>query len=150
MPTQSTLEKPVGVRLHRESVRAIELSGEKPSDWLREAARLRIESERAKPEADPIEKQLAALQKSVAEIQRDLMKLYQLHVDTKVTLETLQKGQITFQRLLTKTNEEFSDGLAELAESLLQAFNQQIETLVEEYSKPKPFSLPPPPPRRGL
>ena len=150
MPAKSAFEKAVGVRLNRESIRAIELSGENPSEWLRQAAWLRIESERAKPETHPLEKQLAALHKSVADIQRDLTKLHLIQVDNKATLEKLQEKQIDFHHLLAKTNEEFSDGLAELAESLMQAFGQQIEILLEAHSKPKPFSLPPPPPRTRL
>jgi len=97
---QPELIERVTVRLNRATVTAIQKSGQSASDWLRQAVRSRLESERQTgATANAEEKQLEALKQNGADLRREIVKLQQSDaiaqaawLDLRKTLAAVQQN----------------------------------------------------------
>ena len=154
----SDLVEKLTVRVNAEVVGAIQKSGQSAPDWLRQAARNRIDGERqAETPTSKLEKQVAALQQRIDDLKQDgihlrneIAKLQQSESIVQAALLDMRKNQVELRRSLEQMNAGFGHAFNALGQSLLVALSQQLRELVEVEEKPPPFELPPIPPRTRL
>ena len=154
----SDLVEKLTVRVNAEVVNAIQKSGQSAPDWLRQAARNRIDGERqAETPAGKLEKQIAALQQRIDDLKKDgidtrkeIARLQQSESIVQAALLDMRKNQVELRRSLEQMNAGFGHAFTALGQSLLVALSQQLRELVEVEEKPPPFELPPIPPRTRL
>ena len=162
---RSDLVEKLTVRVNAEVINAIQKSGQSAPDWLRQAARNRIDGERqAETPAGKLEKQVAALQQRIDDLKKDgidtrkeIARLQQSEsivqaalLDMRRTLTAVQQNHVELRRSLEQMNAGFGHAFNALGQSLLVALSQQLRELVEVEEKPSPFELPPIPPRTRL
>ena len=154
----SDLVEKLTVRVNAEVVNAIQKSGQSAPDWLRQAARNRIDGERrAETPTGKLEKQMAALQQRIDDLKQDgihlrneIARLQQSESIVQAALLDMRKNQVELRRSLEQMNAGFGHAFTALGQSLLVALSQQLRELVEVEEKPPPFELPPIPPRTRL
>ena len=155
----------INFRLNEDAIAAIRKSGQNTSDWLRQAIRCRIESER-RTEVAPghFEKQMAALQQRIDDLkkdgidtQREIARLQQSEAvahatlaEMRKTLAAIQQNQVELRRSLDQINAGFGHAFGALGQSLLVALGQQLRELVKAHEQPPKKPLPPPLPRTRL
>ena len=166
----------INFRLNEDAIAAIRKSGQNTSDWLRQAIRCRIESER-RTEVAPghFEKQMAALQQRIDDLkkdgigtQREIARLQQAEAVAQAELAEMRKAlvairnhqatseanQIELHRTLVEAEKDLGQALATLGPTLLaslsQQLHQQLQAAIEVENEPPPFKLPPIPPRTRL
>ncbi|MBL8252926.1 MAG: hypothetical protein JNJ76_04910 [Candidatus Competibacter sp.] len=155
---RSDLVEKLTVRVNAEVINAIQKSGQSAPDWLRQAARNRIDGERrAETPTGKLEKQMAALQQRIDDLKQDgihlrneIAKLQQSESIVQAALLDMRKNQVELRRSLEQMNAGFGHAFNALGQSLLVALSQQLRELVEVEEKPPPFELPPIPPRTRL
>jgi chromosome segregation ATPase len=159
----------VTVRLNRATVTAIQKSGQSASDWLRQAVRSRLESERQTgATAGAEEKQLEALKQNGADLRKEIAKLQQSEsivqaalLDLRKTLTAIQQHQAAAQqhhaelrRSLEQMNAGFGHAFNTLGSSLMVALGRQLDQYLQKLTakadETPPFELPPIPPRTRL
>ena len=148
----------VTVRLSRATGAAIRQSGQSASDWLRQAARNRIDGERrAETPTGKLEKQMAALQQRIDDLKQDgihlrneIARLQQSESIVQAALLDMRKNQVELRRSLDQMNAGFGHAFTALGQSLLVALGQQLRELVKAHEEPPKKPLPPPLPRTRL
>lgn len=153
------------VRLDAFSAKALHQSGQKPSDWLRQAAADRIEKEQAlETTKSPVEIQLASLKREVESLKdsaREIQKEMLRHRRDQTALasdltalkdlqERLKTQQETLNRAQLQLSDELGEGLSALGASLIAGLRDLLETFAASRAEPKTPTLPPPLPRRRL
>jgi len=131
----SDLVEKLTVRVNAEVVSAIQKSGQSAPDWLRQAARNRIDGERqAETPTGKLEKQIAALQQQIDNLQREITRLHQseaiaqaAQAEMRKVLVTIQHNQAELQRALIAMENGIGSTLAALGPTLLAALNQQLD-----------------------
>ena len=96
----------INFRLNGDAITAIRKSGQSKSDWLRQAVRSRLESERQTgATAGAEEKQLEALKQNGADLRKEIAKLQQSEsiaqaalLDLRKTLTAIQQHQAAAQQ----------------------------------------------------
>ena len=169
---KSDFVEQVTFRVNDDTVKAIRKSGESAPDWLRQAARNRIDSERqAETPTAKLEKQVAALQQRIddlnqngTDLRKEIARLQQSNAiaqaaqaETRKVLVTIQHNQAELQRALVAMENGIGNTLAALGPTLLAAINQQIDQHAQaalDAAKAKEERLralvPPAPPRTRL
>ena len=141
----------VTVRLSRATGAAIRQSGQSASDWLRQAARNRIDGERqAETPTGKLEKQVDGLQKEIARLQQSEAVAHATLAEMRKTLAAIQQNQVELRRSLDQINAGFGHAFGALGQSLLVALGQQLRELVKAHEQPPKKPLPPPLPRTRL
>ncbi len=158
---KSDFVEQVTFRVNDDTVKAIRKSGQSAPDWLRQAARNRIDSERqAETPTSHLEKQLAALQQPIddlkqngADLRREIVKLQQsdaiaqaAQAEMRKALATIQNNQVALHRELADLDKNFGDTLNRVGPALLSALSQMLKAHEEPPKRP----LPPPLPRTRL
>ncbi|HRX63286.1 MAG TPA: hypothetical protein P5260_19020 [Candidatus Competibacter sp.] len=154
----SDLVEKLTVRVNAEVVGAIQKSGQSAPDWLRQAARNRIDGERqAETPTGKLEKQVAALQQRIDDLKQDgihlrneIAKLQQSESIVQAALLDMRKNQVELRRSLDQMNAGFGHAFTALGQSLLVALSQQLRELVKAHEEPPKRPLPPPLPRTRL
>ena len=154
----SDLVEKLTVRVNAEVVGAIQKSGQSAPDWLRQAARNRIDGERqAETPTSKLEKQVAALQQRIDDLKQDgihlrneIAKLQQSESIVQAALLDMRKNQVELRRFLDQMNAGFGHAFTALGQSLLVALGQQLRELVKAHEEPPKKPLPPPLPRTRL
>ena len=154
----SDLVEKLTVRVNAEVVGAIQKSGQSAPDWLRQAARNRIDGERqAETPAGKLEKQIAALQQRIDDLKKDgidtrkeIARLQQSESIVQAALLDMRKNQVELRRSLDQMNAGFGHAFTALGQSLLVALDQQLRELVKAHEEPPKRPLPPPLPRTRL
>jgi len=154
----SDLVEKLTVRVNAEVVGAIQKSGQSAPDWLRQAARNRIDGERrAETPTGKLEKQVAALQQRIDDLKQDgihlrneIAKLQQSESIVQAALLDMRKNQVELRRSLDQMNAGFGHAFTALGQSLLVALDQQLRELVKAHEEPPKRPLPPPLPRTRL
>ena len=168
----SDLVEKLTVRVNAEVVGAIQKSGQSAPDWLRQAARNRIDGERqAETPTSKLEKQITALQQQTDRLQKEIARLQQSEAITQVELAdigkalvanrnhqaTLEANQVELQRTLLAVENSINNTLVALGPTLLAAIHQQIDQHAQaalDAAKAKEERLralvPPAPPRTRL
>mgnify|MGYP000854552379 CR=1 FL=1 len=154
----SDLVEKLTVRVNAEVVGAIQKSGQSAPDWLRQAARNRIDGERqAETPTSKLEKQVAALQQRIDDLKQDgihlrneIAKLQQSESIVQAALLDMRKNQVELRRSLDQMNAGFGHAFTALGQSLLVALDQQLRELVKAHEEPPKRPLPPPLPRTRL
>ena len=154
----SDLVEKLTVRVNAEVVGAIQKSGQSAPDWLRQAARNRIDGERqAETPTSKLEKQVAALQQRIDDLKQDgihlrneIAKLQQSESIVQAALLDMRKNQVELRRSLDQMNAGFGHAFTALGQSLLVALDQQLRELVKAHEEPPKKPLPPPLPRTRL
>ncbi len=154
----SDLVEKLTVRVNAEVVGAIQKSGQSAPDWLRQAARNRIDGERqAETPTSKLEKQVAALQQRIDDLKQDgihlrneIAKLQQSESIVQAALLDMRKNQVELRRSLDQMNAGFGHAFTALGQSLLVALSQQLRELVKAHEEPPKRPLPPPLPRTRL
>ena len=154
----SDLVEKLTVRVNAEVVGAIQKSGQSAPDWLRQAARNRIDGERqAETPTGKLEKQVAALQQRIDDLKQDgihlrneIAKLQQSESIVQAALLDMRKNQVELRRSLDQMNAGFGHAFTALGQSLLVALGQQLRELVKAHEEPPKRPLPPPLPRTRL
>ena len=154
----SDLVEKLTVRVNAEVVGAIQKSGQSAPDWLRQAARNRIDGERqAETPTSKLEKQVAALQQRIDDLKQDgihlrneIAKLQQSESIVQAALLDMRKNQVELRRSLDQMNAGFGHAFTALGQSLLVALGQQLRELVKAHEEPPKRPLPPPLPRTRL
>ena len=154
----SDLVEKLTVRVNAEVVGAIQKSGQSAPDWLRQAARNRIDGERqAETPIGKLEKQVAALQQRIDDLKQDgihlrneIAKLQQSESIVQAALLDMRKNQVELRRSLDQMNAGFGHAFTALGQSLLVALDQQLRELVKAHEEPPKRPLPPPLPRTRL
>ncbi len=121
----------VTVRLNKTTVTAIQKSGQSASDWLRQAARNRIDGERqTETPTGKLEKQMAALQQRIDDLKQDgihlrneIAKLQQSESIVQAALLDMRKNQVELRRSLEQMNAGFGHAFTALGQSLLVALS---------------------------
>ena len=155
---RSDLVEKLTVRVNAEVVNAIQKSGQSAPDWLRQAARNRIDGERqAETPTGKLEKQIAALQQRIDDLKQDgihlrneIAKLQQSESIVQAALLDMRKNQVELRRSLEQMNAGFGHAFTALGQSLLVALGQQLRELVKAHEEPLKKPLPPPLPRTRL
>ena len=155
---RSDLVEKLTVRVNAEVVNAIQKSGQSAPDWLRQAARNRIDGERqAETPTGKLEKQIAALQQRIDDLKQDgihlrneIAKLQQSESIVQAALLDMRKNQVELRRSLDQMNAGFGHAFTALGQSLLVALGQQLRELVKAHEEPPKRPLPPPLPRTRL
>ena len=155
---RSDLVEKLTVRVNAEVVGAIQKSGQSAPDWLRQAARNRIDGERqAETPTSKLEKQVAALQQRIDDLKQDgihlrneIAKLQQSESIVQAALLDMRKNQVELRRSLDQMNAGFGHAFTALGQSLLVALDQQLRELVKAHEEPPKRPLPPPLPRTRL
>ena len=155
---RSDLVEKLTVRVNAEVVNAIQKSGQSAPDWLRQAARNRIDGERqAETPTGKLEKQMAALQQRIDDLKQDgihlrneIAKLQQSESIVQAALLDMRKNQVELRRSLDQMNAGFGHAFTALGQSLLVALGQQLRELVKAHEEPPKRPLPPPLPRTRL
>ena len=141
----------INFRLNEDAIAAIRKSGQNTSDWLRQAIRCRIESER-RTEVAPghFEKQMAALQQRIDDLKQDgihlrneIAKLQQSESIVQAALLDMRKNQVELRRSLEQMSAGFGHAFTALGQSLLVALDQQLRELVKAHEEPPKRPLPP-------
>lgn len=150
----------LSVRLPSETIKRIETSGERPSDWLRRAVRLRMEREQqAGNTLDAVDGRMGRLEQEATQLRKEIAKLQQsdatlqaLLADLRKVLATVQKNQVEVHALLVGIDRNFGNALNALGPSLLAVLSQQLRDILKakDEEEPPPFKLPPIPPRTRL
>ena len=148
----------VTVRLNKTTVTAIQKSGQSASDWLRQAARNRIDGERqTETPTGKLEKQIEDLQKEVARLQQADTIAQAAQAEMRKVLVAIQGNQTELRRALVAMENGIGNTLAALGPTLLAAINQQIDQHAQaalDAAKAKEERLralvPPAPPRTRL
>ena len=168
----SDLVEKLTVRVNAEVVGAIQKSGQSAPDWLRQAARNRIDGERqAETPTSKLEKQITALQQQTDRLQKEIARLQQSEAIAQVELTDIRKGlaairnhqatleanQAELQRMLRAVENGINNTLVALGPTLLAAINQQLDQHAQaalDAAKAKEERLralvPPAPPRTRL
>ena len=154
----SDLVEKLTVRVNAEVVGAIQKSGQSAPDWLRQAARNRIDGERqAETPTSKLEKQVAALQQRIDDLKQDgihlrneIAKLQQSESIVQAALLDMRKNQVELRHSLDQMNAGFGHAFTALGQSLLVALDQQLRELVKAHEEPPKRPLPPPLPRTRL
>ena len=154
----SDLVEKLTVRVNAEVVGAIQKSGQSAPDWLRQAARNRIDGERqAETPTSKLEKQVAALQQRIDDLKQDgihlrneIAKLQQSESIVQAALLDMRKNQVELRRSLDQMNAGFGHAFTALGQSLLVALDQQLRERVKAHEEPPKRPLPPPLPRTRL
>ncbi len=168
----SDLVEKLTVRVNAEVVGAIQKSGQSAPDWLRQAARNRIDGERqAETPTSKLEKQITALQQQTDRLQKEIARLQQSEAIAQVELTDIRKGlaairnhqatleanQAELQRTLRAVENGINNTLVALGPTLLAAINQQLDQHAQaalDAAKAKEERLralvPPAPPRTRL
>jgi chromosome segregation ATPase len=167
---QPELIERVTVRLNRATVTAIQKSGQSASDWLRQAVRSRLESERQTgATAGAEEKQLEALKQNGADLRKEIAKLQQSEsiaqaalLDLRKTLTAIQQHQaaaqqhhVELRRSLEQMNAGFGHAFNTLGSSLMVALGRQLDQYLQKLTAkaeedPPVKRWPPAPPRTQL
>ena len=155
---RSDLVEKLTVRVNAEVVGAIQKSGQSAPDWLRQAARSRIDGERqAETPTGKLEKQVAALQQRIDDLKKDgidtrkeIARLQQSETIVQAALLDMRKNQVELRRSLEQMNAGFGHAFTALGQSLLVALSQQLRELVKAHEEPPKRPLPPPLPRTRL
>ena len=154
----SDLVEKLTVRVNAEVVSAIQKSGQSAPDWLRQAARNRIDGERqTETPTGKLEKQVAALQQRIDDLKKDgidtrkeIARLQQSETIVQAALLDMRKNQVELRRSLEQMNAGFGHAFNTLGQSLLVALSQQLRELVKAHEEPPKRPLPPPLPRTRL
>jgi chromosome segregation ATPase len=154
----SDLVEKLTVRVNAEVVSAIQKSGQSAPDWLRQAARNRIDGERqAETPTGKLEKQVAALQQRIDDLKKDgidtrkeIARLQQSETIVQAALLDMRKNQVELRRSLEQMNAGFGHAFNTLGQSLLVALSQQLRELVKAQEEPPKRPLPPILPRTRL
>ena len=159
----SDLVEKLTVRVNAEVVSAIQKSGRSAPDWLRQAARNRIDGERqAETPAGKLEKQIAALQQRIDDLKKDgidtrkeIARLQQSESIVQAALLDMRKNQVELRRSLEQMNAGFGHAFTALGQSLLIALGQQLDQhlqkLTAKAEEGPPVKIwPPAPPRTRL
>ena len=159
----SDLVEKLTVRVNAEVVGAIQKSGQSAPDWLRQAARNRIDGERqAETPAGKLEKQIAALQQRIDDLKKDgidtrkeIARLQQSESIVQAALLDMRKNQVELRRSLEQMNAGFGHAFTALGQSLLIALGQQLDQhlqkLTAKAEEGPPVKIwPPAPPRTRL
>ena len=154
----SDLVEKLTVRVNAEVVSAIQKSGQSAPDWLRQAARNRIEGERqAETPTGKLEKQVAALQQRIDDLKKDgidtrkeIARLQQSETIVQAALLDMRKNHVELRRSLEQMNAGFGHAFTALGQSLLVALSQQLRELVKAQEEPPKRPLPPILPRTRL
>ncbi len=159
----SDLVEKLTVRVNAEVVSAIQKSGQSAPDWLRQAARNRIDGERqAETPAGKLEKQIAALQQRIDDLKKDgidtrkeIARLQQSESIVQAALLDMRKNQVELRRSLEQMNAGFGHAFTALGQSLLIALGQQLDQhlqkLTAKAEEGPPVKIwPPAPPRTRL
>ena len=154
----SDLVEKLTVRVNAEVVGAIQKSGQSAPDWLRQAARNRIDGERrTETPTGKLEKQVAALQQRIDDLKQDgihlrneIAKLQQLESIAQAALLDMRKNQVELRHSLEQMSAGFGHAFTALGQSLLVALGQQLRELVKAHEEPPKRPLPPPLPRTRL
>ena len=160
---RSDLVEKLTVRVNAEVVNAIQKSGQSAPDWLRQAARNRIDGERqAETPTGKLEKQIAALQQRIDDLKQDgihlrneIAKLQQSESIVQAALLDMRKNQVELRRSLEQMNAGFGHAFTALGQSLLVALGQQLDQhlqkLTAKAEEGPPVKIwPPAPPRTRL
>ncbi len=160
---RSDLVEKLTVRVNAEVVGAIQKSGQSAPDWLRQAARNRIDGERqAETPAGKLEKQIAALQQRIDDLKKDgidtrkeIARLQQSESIVQAALLDMRKNQVELRRSLEQMNAGFGHAFTALGQSLLIALGQQLDQhlqkLTAKAEEGPPVKIwPPAPPRTRL
>jgi chromosome segregation ATPase len=176
---KSDFVEQVTLRVNAEVVGAIQKSGQSAPDWLRQAARNRIDGERqAETPTSKLEKQITALQQRIDDLkeggigtQREIARLQQSEAVAHAALAemrkmlaairnhqaTLEANQAELQRTLRAVENGINNTLVALGPTLLAAINQQLDQHAQaalDAAKAKEERLralvPPAPPRTRL
>ena len=131
----SDLVEKLTVRVNAEVVSAIQKSGQSAPDWLRQAARNRIDGERqAETPAGKLEKQIAALQQRIDDLKKDgidtrkeIARLQQSESIVQAALLDMRKNQVELRRSLEQMNAGFGHAFSALGQSLLVALGRQLD-----------------------
>lgn len=153
------------LRIGAEVERAIALSGERGSDWLREAARLRLEQEQQKETPlKRVEHRLKGLQLHVdelakkvqtltAEVGKSRIDLVYLKADAATILQDnhaiyqLQRDASAFLKQMDRNWVHAAD---RLGPNLLVVLSQQLRDLIRAENEKERWARLPIPPRQGL
>ena len=159
----SDLVEKLTVRVNAEVVSAIQKSGQSAPDWLRQAARNRIDGERqAETPTGKLEKQVAALQQRIDDLKKDgidtrkeIARLQQSETIVQAALLDMRKNQVELRRSLEQMNASFGHAFTALGQSLLVALSQQLDQhlqkLTAKTEEGPPVKIwPPAPPRTRL
>ena len=173
----SDLVEKLTVRVNAEVVSAIQKSGQSAPDWLRQAARNRIDGERqAETPAGKLEKQVAALQQRIDDLKKDgidtrkeIARLQQSEsivqaalLDLRKTLAAIQQNQaaaqqhhVELRRSLEQVNAGFGHAFNTLGSSLMVALGRQLDQHLQKLTAkaeegPPVKRWPPAPPRTQL
>ena len=150
------------VGVSADTATAIQKSGQSAPDWLRQAARSRIDGERqAETPTGQLEKQVAALQQRIDDLKKDgidtrkeIARLQQSESIVQAALLDMRKNQVELRRSLDQINAGFGHAFTTLGQSLLVALGQQLDRYVQKLAaredETPPFVLPPIPPRTRL
>ena len=159
----SDLVEKLTVRVNAEVVSAIQKSGQSAPDWLRQAARNRIDGERqAETPTGKLEKQVTALQQRIDDLKKDgidtrkeIARLQQSETIVQAALLDMRKNQVELRRSLEQMNASFGHAFNALGQSLLVALSQQLDQhlqkLTAKTEEGPPVKIwPPAPPRTRL
>jgi predicted nucleic acid-binding Zn-ribbon protein len=159
----SDLVEKLTVRVNAEVVSAIQKSGQSAPDWLRQAARNRIDGERqAETPTGKLEKQVAALQQRIDDLKKDgidtrkeIARLQQSETIVQAALLDMRKNHVELRRSLEQMNASFGHAFTTLGQSLLVALSQQLDQhlqkLTAKAEEGPPVKIwPPAPPRTRL
>ena len=146
----------VTVRLSRMTVAMIQQSGQRASDWLRQAAQNRIDQERGQePALGQLEKQVNGLQKEIARLQQAEALAHATLATMQSNMAAIQQHHVELRHALDQMNAGFGHAFTALGQSLLVALGQQLDVHLQKgqeqkEDEPPPFKLPPIPPRTRL
>ena len=132
---QSDFVEQVTFRVNADAVKAIQKSGQSAPDWLRQAARNRLESERnsanppdaAEARMGRLEQEVVPLRKEIAKLQPSNASAQAAQAETRKVLVTIQGHQAELQRALIAMENGIGNTLAALDPTLLAAIDQQID-----------------------
>lgn len=132
---KSELVEKLTVRVNAEVVGAIQKSGQSAPDWLRQAARNRIDGERqAETPTGKLEKQVAALRQRIDDLKKDgtdtrkdIARLQQSETLVQAALLDMRKNQVELRRSLEQMSAGFGHAFTALGQSLLVALGQQLD-----------------------
>jgi len=160
---KSELVEKLTVRVNAEVVGAIQKSGQSAPDWLRQAARNRIDGERqAETPTGKLEKQVAALRQRIDDLKKDgtdtrkdIARLQQSETLVQAALLDMRKNQVELRRSLEQMSAGFGHAFTALGQSLLVALGQQLDQhlqkLTAKAEEGPPVKIwPPAPPRTRL
>ena len=160
---KSELVEKLTVRVNAEMVGAIQKSGQSAPDWLRQAARNRIDGERqAETPTGKLEKQVAALRQRIDDLKKDgtdtrkdIARLQQSETLVQAALLDMRKNQVELRRSLEQMSAGFGHAFTALGQSLLVALGQQLDQhlqkLTAKAEEGPPVKIwPPAPPRTRL